>query len=288
MRLNRKIIVVITRHQIENTNVDESSSTEGVWWEASGPEVASFNPEGKLTGNQAGISKVLARWGHSLHDTVLVVVEMSESGGPAAFFSETWKEVDSGDWMPFGVNPPVTRILDGDPVLQLRGTEKYSDGLLFMDPIPLGQGITIEMEFKMDLNRDVHQNLSMCLKDVDMERIVEGVGTTWGEGEEVCFFYPAREMAKLNPSEVSLQMTPGFEARDEVPASLPSSGWTHVALQIRADGEPSLVINRERVLTSPILLPTVPRGQWTIKLRGDAVGTELFVRNLNIWQEVRY
>lgn len=73
-----------------------------------------------------------------------------------------------------------------------------------------------------------------------------------------------------------------------LPDALPTSGWTHVAIQARPDGESSLVINRKRVVASLILLPTTPSHQWTLVVEGDAVGTEVLVRNLNIRREVRY
>ena len=63
-------------------------------------------------------------------------------------------------------------------------------------------------------------------------------------------------------------MSPGVETRVNLPDALPTSGWTHMAIQIRADGEPSLVVNRERVATSPVLLETTPLQQWNIRPGG--------------------
>jgi hypothetical protein len=104
----------------------------------------------------------------------------------------------------------------------------------------------------------------------------------------VCFLYPAREFEKMNPSQVRLYVTPGSENLVEVPEALPTPGWTHVAIQVRADGEPSLVINRQRVATAPIRIRTTPRYQWSAVIDGDAVGTQPMVRNFGVWREVRY
>ncbi|MBT8396744.1 MAG: AAA family ATPase [Gemmatimonadetes bacterium] len=267
---------------------DRSEQTDGIWWEALDPEIANFNPEQELVGNQEGIARVLARWGHSLVDTVAVVVQDLGTGGPAAILNERWDDPDLSRWITFGSHPPATRNLDGEEVLQLSGDEKYSDGVILRQEIPLDQGITVEYEFKMELTADVHQNVRLCLRDLDRESINVEVGTLGEAGEIICFLYPSREFGKLDPAEAYLRITPGVETLARVPEDLPTSDWTHVAIQVRADGECSLVINRKRVATSPILVPTRPHAHWTVSIDGDAVDTEVFIRNLNIWREVRY
>jgi hypothetical protein len=261
---------------------------EGTWWESLDPDVANFNPDQELAGNQAGVARVLARWRHSLQDTIVVVVEDNGHGGPAAVLTERWTALDTTRWILLGSHHPVVRAVDGGHALQLRGDEKYADGVVLREAVPLDQGVTIEYEFKMELTRDVHQNVSLCLRDLDPARIDAEKGLYSEVGEVLCFMYPSREFRKLDPSDISFRVTPGVETRVRVPTALPTAGWTHIAIQVRADGGCSLVVNRQRVATSPILLPTNPRVQWTVAVDGDAVGTELLVRNLNIWREVRY
>jgi hypothetical protein len=267
---------------------DGSTYPDGIWWESLDPHVANFNPEQALTGNQAGVARVVARWGHSLTDTILVVVEDRGAGGPTTFFRESWDSIASNRWIPYGSHPPEIATIDGEKALRLMGDEKYSDGVVFREPIPMDQGVTVEYEFKMELNRDVHQNISLCVRALDLERFDPTTGVFPAGGETLCFAYPSREFQKMDPSEVSLLATPGVETRVPLPDVLPTSGWTHVALQIMADGECSLVINRERVATSPRRIHTGSRFPWTVVVDGDAVGTEVYVRNLNIWREVRY
>ena len=267
---------------------DGSSSKEGLWWEALDPEIVSLNPEGLLVGNQAGVARVLARWRHSLKDTVVVVVEDTGQGGPAALYRGDWSLPLDQAWIPFGLYPPTVEDLGDGPVLRLWGAEKYNDGLLYRDSLEIDQGITVELEFQMELTGVLHQNLRLCLHDYDFTRLDLELGVFLGQGDSLCLGYPAREMAKLDRSELSLMVSPGVETRARVPESLPTSGWTHVAIQVRADGECSLVVNRERVATCPIHLRTDALHRWTVKLSGDAVGTEVYVRNLNIWRNVRY
>jgi hypothetical protein len=61
-----------------------------------------------------------------------------------------------------------------------------------------------------------------------------------------------------------------------------------MALQVRADGEATLVLDGQRVATNPVLLQTQPGQEWTLVLQGDAVMSEIFVRNLAVWPGERY
>ena len=231
---------------------------------------------------------MMACWGYSLRDTIVVIVEDKGVGGSTAHFRDRFETLDTTAWIPFGTHRPQTGVVGDDWVLHLRGDEKYSDGIILKDPIPLDQGVTVEYEFKMEVDRDVHQNISLCLRDTDPKRIDRKQGTYGPSGEVVCFLYPSREFEKMDLSEVRLYVTPGAEILPEVPGDLPSTEWTHVAIQIRADGEPTLVINRRKVATSPIRIEMEPRFQWSVVIDGDAVGTDLLVRNFSIWREVRY
>jgi DNA-binding SARP family transcriptional activator len=269
-----------------HSNGEESS--EGIRWESLDPSVATVSVDQELVGNNPGVARILACWGHSLRDTVVAVVEDRGSGGPGAYFRDGFETLDTTRWIPFGTHQPRSMTLEEEAVLGLRGDEKYADGIILKEPIPLDQGVTVEFEFKMEVNREVHQNVSLCLRDTDPQRVDVAQGL-FGPGEEVvCFLYPAREFEKMNPSQVRLYVTPGSENLVEVPEALPTPGWTHVAIQVRADGEPSLVINRQRVATAPIRIRTTPRYQWSAVIDGDAVGTQPMVRNFGVWREVRY
>jgi len=215
-------------------------------------------------------------------------VEDEGTGSPSALITERWEELDSVRWMPYGSHPPSVTSVDGHGVLRLLGDEKYGDGLMLKEGIPIDQGVTVEFEFRMELTEDVHQNIGLCLRDVDPDAFDLESGSHLGSGESLCFLYPAREHEKMDPSDVSFIVSPGVEKRAHLPEALPSSDWTHVAIQVRLDGESNLVVNRERVTTSPILLSTDPTFQWTVTIDADAVGTEVLVRNFNIWRGIRY
>jgi len=267
---------------------DGQETEDGVQWESLDPAVATVSLDQELIGNNPGVARVIACWRHSLRDTVVVIVEDKGMSGPTAHFRDRFETLDTTAWIPFGAHRPQTGVVGDDWVLHLRGDEKYSDGIILKDPIQLDQGVTVEYEFKMEVNRDVHQNVSLCLRDTDPFRLDRRQGTYGPSGEVVCFLYPSREFEKMDLSEVRLYVTPGAEDLVRLPGDLPSTEWTHVAIQVRADGEPSLVINRRRVATSPIRIEMQPRFQWSVVIDGDAVGTDLLVRNLSVWREVRY
>jgi hypothetical protein len=215
-------------------------------------------------------------------------VEENGEADSAPVIRARWEEEDTARWVPFGSHPAEVVTLDGEEVLEIRGDEKYGDGILSNFPINLTQGTTVEFEFRMEMNRNVHQRFSLSVWDFDPTDFDRGEGRVLGGGASARVAYPSRDLEKHDPSDIRLMVSPGVETRVNLPEALPSSGWTHLAIQVRADGEVSLVVNRERVGTSPVLLNTVPIHRWNLVLEGDAVGTRLFFRNLNIWPEVRY
>lgn len=264
---------------------DGTESSEGIRWESLNPAVASIGPYQELTGNGAGATEVVARWGYSLLDTVLVTVR--DDGTQYAILRTDFAESDSALWTPVGSGPPEVARLDGETVLRIRGNEKYTDGLLFREPLSLARGITVEAEFMMHVTRPVHQNFGICLRDGDVARGNLDLGIFPFE-KSACTLYPAQEMEKLDPSEISISTFPGRILNVRVPEALPSDGWVHLALQVRADGQTSLVVNRQRVAVAPVALDTRPSHQWVLLIQGDAIGTEIFVRNLAVWAGERY
>jgi hypothetical protein len=216
-----------------------------------------------------------------------VVVEVEDIGTQWEMVTENFEDSELPQWQRVGSHPPETREVDGEPVLRLMGDEKYTDGLLLSSPLALDQGITVEMEFRISLTRDVHQNFGFCIQDVDhgKSRLETGV-LAYESG--ACVHYPAEEFQKMDPSQLSLITSPGPLKMVRVPDALPSDDWVHIALQVRADGDVSLVVDRERIASAPVTLQALPGKDWYLVVQGDAVGTELYVRNLSIWPGERY
>ena len=130
--------------------------------------MASFDSDESLTGNRVGAARVLARWGYSLVDTVVVVVEENNSSSPLQGLSG---KSGSPSIRPSGSHSDPT-LLKSSPstakaYLEILGDEKYSDGVISKTGINLAQGTTIEFEFKMEIDQNIHQRLWLCLWDFD-------------------------------------------------------------------------------------------------------------------------
>jgi hypothetical protein len=264
---------------------DGSESDEGIRWESTNPDIASVGPYQELTGNAAGVTDLVARWGHSLRDTLVVVVE--DEGDGYAFLREDFSELSDSVWTQIG--SPILDLVsvDGGPALRLRGDEKYSDGLIYREPLPVPPGITVEAEIKIGITKYVHQNFVLCLRDIVWEHTNIEIGTP-ASNAEACVTYPAREFEKMDRSRFALTVNPGRQVDFPAPEPIADDGWIHLALQVRADGLTSLVVNRQRIGTSPVDLHTDPPRDWHILFHGTTVGTELFVRNLQVWPGERY
>jgi hypothetical protein len=50
----------------------------------------------------------------------------------------------------------------------------------------------------------------------------------------------------------------------------------------------SLFLDREHAATSPVNLSTGDDGPWLLLLMGKSVGSEVLVRDLAVWEELRY
>jgi hypothetical protein len=201
--------------------------------------------------------------------------------------TEDFQDPSLPQWQRVGSHPPEVQELDGEPVLRFFGDEKYTDGLLLSSPISVDQGVTVEMEFRILLTRDVHQNFRFCIQDVDHARSRLEAGVIASE-RAACIHYPALEFQKMNPAELALTTSPGALDLVRVPGALPADDWVHIALQVRADGDVSLVVDRQRITSAPVALQTLPGKEWYLVLQGDALGTELYVRDLRIWPGERY
>ena len=265
---------------------DGSESEEGIRWTAEDPAVASIQEEGLLTGNRAGVTQVVAHWGYSFTDTVRVEVE--DVGVEGALLRDRFRSLDTTRWLVVG--RPAARIVerDGESVLSIPGDEKYVDGLVGRFPISLQQGATIEMEFLLKPNRNVFQRFNICLADLDVGAAAASVEFMSNWNRAACVQYPAQILARFDPRQAALQVVPGLRIVVDAPQVFPTDEWVHAAIQIRADGEVSLYLNHRLAAVSPVKLLTEPTNQWVVVLDGEAVGTELLVRNLAVWPEPRY
>jgi DNA-binding SARP family transcriptional activator len=264
---------------------DGSRRSADLTWRALDPAIASVSEDGILSANRRGVAALVAGWGASLRDTLVVHVAGEQPRD--ARFHDDFVRVDPARWLGFGSHVPVPDQVDGEPVLRITGDANYQDGLLLREPLALERGTTVEFEFRLRPNAPVHQHVAACLLDIrnDYDPAVLQV-TFPPRHQELCLVYPVDDLARFDPT--ALRFHQSFDQTIRLPEILPTDGWVHVALQVSAGGEASLVVEREHVASHPVRLATEPKGAWHLVLFGRAVGVDVFIRNLSVWDGLRY
>jgi DNA-binding SARP family transcriptional activator/energy-coupling factor transporter ATP-binding protein EcfA2 len=253
-------------------------------WVSSDPSVVSVAPGGELFANSLGEARVTATWDGWLHTDF--PVEVTGDPGRGTLLSDDFATLDPGLWIGVGDPLPVPGEVEGEPVLVMRGDGLHRDGLLLREPLTLDQGTTVEMEFRMPLTRRLGQRFQLCLQDIPLPdpavQRVDYLGLPINEG--TCLVYPD---GRLGAQAVSF--ADGFAyQRVDLPPHLSSDDWIHLGLQVRGDGQVMMVLDREVAAEGVVRLSSDPGSQWRISLTGEALGTELLVRQLRVWQGERY
>jgi hypothetical protein len=130
--------------------------------------------------------------------------------------------------------------------------------------------------------------MRVCL--VEGETDPAGSGGLGSSGQTfLCFVVPGQILTKYQADRALFLVRDNrYFHQVDVGRWFPSEDWVHVALQVRADGAPSLFLNREHVVSSQFKLPISEEDSWRVMLAGASVDTELLVRNLVVWRGERF
>lgn len=288
------------------------SLAEEVRWEAESPSTLSVTPEGRVYANRVGRSWIASTWRNWLSDTLWIDVTGTSGEGPLV--AEEFRTLDPRRWVLVGSPLPAPAVLDGAPVLQLRGDGRHWDGILLRDPLPGMGGITVELDLKLPLTGRDRQWFRLCLFDGDLPDAVvdlgeedhevekgadeEGTGVTdvhslrAAARQKPCLTYPNHQGSRsiVDRSTVRLNniLPPNVYFTLPEPIPLENKEWVHLVLQLRADGELRVLVDRVLVGTYPFLFRNEPETRWRVGIFGAAVETESFVRNLMAWDGSRY
>lgn len=264
---------------------DGSRRRTGIEWRSLTPRVVSTRGD-TLVANQPGRGRVVAVLDGWLRDTVSLQVVRSDSV-PEALLLDRLASLDSAAWLTLGdvevrSGPDSTLVLHSDP------NARYFDGLMLRE-LPAGQGLTVELEFRLPLTRSDRQAISLCLADQipPPEGADRGSREEWAVRHRACIVYPAFELARFEPSEVRLMVDRDQLGGTPVPG-LPTDGWVHLGLQVRADGEVKLVVNNRVVSTHPTHLALQPSTSLDLLVQARTADTQLGLRNLAVWRGPRY
>ncbi len=259
---------------------------EPLAWTSLDPAVAFVDPDGVLYANREGHARITADYRGWLADTLQVAVR---PGGPQApLLADPLTRLDTARWAVVGEpEPEVVTSLAG-PMLALRGDGRYWDGIMTRKPLVIGRGVTVEVEFRMDLTRRSQQRITIGLTDApDAGRLPVELHRPPQRGA-IGVQYPAAELLKFDPTALQVYFRNGYQEYGRVPDRLPGDGWVHLALQVDASGAVEVFVDRESVLETDLRLPIDTAEAWYVDLAGAAVNTDLLVRNLVVWEGLRY
>ena len=259
-----------------------------VTWHATDPDIVSVDVDGVITTNRPGTSRIIARAGGWRADTLMVeVAPLQVTEG--VVIREPFEELDSTRWRRLGT--PLPRVVDdvaGGPALELRGEGEHEEGVILGTPLALPRGGTVELEFLTEFTRQDRQHIRLVLGTAEPVPDGDpGDWTGWRWDRHLTVTYPeAGPGGRFNPDRIAVQGT-GWRFLD-IPEEVQQGEWTHLAIQLRPDGEVSFYMNHRYLGTAPGRLPVEPDSEWRVALLGAALDTRLFVRNLVVWGEPRY
>lgn len=285
---------------------------DGVHWEAGDPSTVSVTAEGRVYANGLGSSWIAGTWENWLSDTLWV--DVTGIRGEGTLVAEEFLTLDTNRWALVGSPLPRPTLLEGEPVLEMRGDGRHWDGILLREALPGMRGMTVELELRLLLTGRDRQWFRLCLFDGNLPgALVEparedrspegGEGSARTEATDVyalraearqhpCLVYPnhlgSRSVVDRTSVRIQHLLYPNifFPLSEPIPQN--NSNWVHIALQLRADGELRVFVDRQAVGTSPILLRNDPDTRWRVGIFGAAVETEAYIRNLAVWEGVRY
>jgi len=272
----------------EGIRRDESTERVESVWTSSDPSVVSVQPGGILSANKAGRAWIIATYRDWLRDSVEVRVEDSEFNTEDVLFRADFSNPALPDWNLYGDPLPSVEEQEGEWVLSLNGDGRYQDGVNTNATFPMGQGGTLEFEFRLRLGRTDRQRIGACLWE-DAPGSTDPAGIPISPLNRFCFHYPSGEQLKFR-EDLGLVVSGPLSGDQEfsVAPALPSDDWVHIALQVRADGATSLFLNRQLAVRPSTRLRLDTGREWVIRIYGASVDTHLWVRNLTLWRGERY
>jgi hypothetical protein len=256
-------------------------------WTSSAADVASVIPGGGVVGNRPGVTVLHAEFPGLPPDSIMLEVRGETES--ALLLAEPFDTLDEHLWQVVGVPVPAIARVAGSNVLELRGDGNLLDGIVLRRRLTSAQGLTVEFEVLLPLTSAKWQrlNASLCGRqpvDVGASR---GNDTNCENGHLIAFLYPAEELAKFDPTSAAFAFREDVRHLSVDPRQV-GERWLPVALQVQPDGYAALALNYGRVATSRVRKPNATELEWELRFFGSAVGTRLYIRNLRVWQGLRY
>lgn len=258
---------------------------DDVHWLSLDPRIVSVTADGVISANRPGEARIVATAGVWRTDTLPLVVT-GDVAGDDVVMRDPLVTLDTARWFRFGTPWPHAFDSPDGPVVALNGDGMNSDGILSRETLDVARGLTLEISFRLPLTRPDRQSFDLVLARVET---LDGSLSSVSEpvSDRVSVGYPLGELERRDETHVHLGIGGiGFPGRIAGPFA--SGDWNRLALQVRADGETSIWLNGEHVVTGRLHADLTRRDGWRIGLFGRAVDTELWVRDLIVWRGARY
>lgn len=266
-----------------------TSTTQPVEWRSLDSRVASVREPGTLYANGVGTTRVIGSIRGWIEDTLTVRVR--STGRPStALLAEDF----SGDlrhWTLYGNPQPAPLSTADGPVLDMRGDGVGFDGLVTTGDFDLSRGATLELEYRLALTRHDRQSIMICLETYDANfddrRVRENRYLIAHQAQSVCFAYPFAELTKFDSTEFAFRAGSAAAPRSR-PDLFPTTDWRHVTILLAPDGNATLLLDRQEAAHLSYPLYNGPGLRWRVNIIGRAADTQLLVRNLVLWEGMRY
>ncbi len=258
-----------------------------VAWRSSNPSVVSVAESGLVFGNGLGSARITAVWDGWLETSVEVEVRGEEGRG--TLLQDPLAELNPAVWRQVGYPPARSVERDGESVVLLAGDALYLDGIITAEDWAFPRGLTAEVEFRLPLTRRDKQFFFLCLVEVQLPTQGTFERRELPTPQEACLRYPRGLLSSFDPTRGTFTVAAGFpQMVVDLSDHLPTDDWTHAALQMRADGTLTVLVNRTPVATSPLRLRNTADTEWRVALYGSSWETEALIRNFTLWDEPRY
>ncbi len=258
-----------------------------VEWSSNDPAIASVAGEGQIWANRAGTTVLRGAVYGWIRDSVRIRV--TDNGtSRSILLSDSFPTLDESRWQILGYPAPQVVTDETDrPALDMRGDGRSADGIVSMRDFALGQGATLEANFRLPLYRVDRESIAVCLLQAEPGSQPEIFGT-WERTEQWCAGWPARELADFDPDLVMLHEFGTDLGPVDAGAFLNQDDWNRFALQMRPDGRVSLFVNDRFLVSHPVRADNSADTRWRVLIVDRAADTRLFLRDVTLWNEARY
>lgn len=255
-----------------------------VVWASLDPQIAYVTRGGRVFANREGVTRLVASVDDWITDTMEVRVT---TGGPPrnALLTDRFEKFDTTVWWTYGHPRPFVVRTGSGFALDMNGDGVGTDGMMSRSSYDLSHGATLELSYRLPLTRRDRQNVSVCLTPSwTAEDLRLRISTVSG----ICFSQPAGELSSFDSTAYvfsSGTLPIGAVSRPDL---FPSDDWKHVAIVLAPDGNARLLIDRKEVARLPLPVRMGNGTRWVVQINGRAADTRLLIRDLVLWEGMRY